>query len=323
MSQMPKDPADEILSPSARAADAADLMAVAMGLGVGLPAGVERQSVMALEGVARTLRDGDGSDTPEAVDAILSIVPAPARGIMQLAAAGGDVRTLLGFLERMVALDRRRRWDGVLAVIYPAGVALCAVLGIVVLAIVQDPLLTTLAEPIQVAVPQELSSAATPVWDAVAGPAGVAAAIVAALAVVWAAGLKRRSEASRRRAAVACELQGISDEIRLSAEQRDEILDDLRSITPASSAAPAFPPLAAYVSKQLSAGQRAFSPLAAFYRETSDAVAERRVQLLPVVGAMVAGLAVLVYGIALFVPLTRLFTTLASMPVAPPWSPGS
>ena len=322
MSQMPKDPASEVLSPSARAAGAADLMAVALRLGVGLPAGVERQSVAALEGVARTLRDGDGSDSPEAVDAIVSIVPAPARGIMRLAAAGGDVRTLLGFLERMVALDRKRRWEGVLAVVYPAGVVLCAVVGIVVLAIVQDPLLTTLAEPIQVAVPQQVQ-AATPVWDAVAGPAGFAAAIVAGLAVVWAAGFQRRLAASRRWAAVACELQGICDEIGLAAKQSEAILDDLRSITPASSRASAFPPLAAYVRKQPWAGQRAFAPLAAFYRETSDAVAERRVQLLPVVGAMVAGLAVLVYGIALFVPLTRLFTTLASMPVAPPWSPGS
>jgi len=38
---------------------------------------------------------------------------------------------------------------------------------------------------------------------------------------------------------------------------------------------------------------------------------------------MIAGVMVLLYGIALFVPLTRLFETMASMPVAPPWSPGS
>ena len=309
-------------SPAARAADAADVMAVALRMGVGLPSGVERQSAEALDAVARNLRDGDGHDSPEAVDAIVSIVPAPARGVMRLAAAGGDARELLGFLERMVSLDRRQRWDGVLAACYPIGVSCCAVVGIAVLAVVQDPLINSLAEPIQVAVPAA-EPAPTPVWDAVVLPAGIAVASLAAIVVIWATQWQRRAEASRRRAAVACELASICEGIGLEGSRRDEILDDLKGVT-GDLLAPAFPPLAAVVDKQPTPGRgAALASVAGFYRDTSDALLERRIKMLPVVGSMVAGVAVLLYGIALFTPLARLFDTIASMPVAPPWSPGS
>jgi hypothetical protein len=297
-------------------------MAVALRLGVGLPSGVELQSAEALDAVARNLRDGEGHDSPEAVDAILSIVPAPARGVMRLAAAGGNARELLGFLERIVALDRRQRWDGVLAACYPIGVCLSAAAGIVVLAVVQDPLINSLAEPIQVATPAS-EPAPTPVWDAVAVPAGIAVALLSAVAVIWASQRQRRIEASRRRASVACEIESICDGIGLKGSRRDEILDDLKGVTGGLSA-PAFPPLATVVKKHPTPGRgAALASVAGFYRDTSDALLERRIKMLPVVGSIVAGVAVLLYGIALFTPLARLFDTIASMPVAPPWSPGS
>jgi hypothetical protein len=310
------------MSPAIRAADAADVMAVALRLGVGLPAGVERQSAEALDAVARNLRDGEGHDSPEAVDAILSIVPAPARGIMRLAAAGGDARQLLGFLERIVLLDRRHRWESVLAACYPIGISLCAVAGIAVLSVVQDPLLNSLAEPIQLAVPTA-EPVPTPVWDAVALPAGIAAASLAAVAVIWGSQRQRRAEASRRKAAVACELESICEGMGLEGSRREEILDDLKGVTGGISA-PVFPPLATVLKKQPAADRgAALASVAGFYRDTSDALLERRVKMLPVVGSIVAGVAVLLYGVALFTPLARLFDTIASMPVAPPWSPGS
>jgi hypothetical protein len=321
MSQLPEDAERRAGSPSARAADAADLMAVALRLGVGLPAGVERQSAESLDAVARTLRDGDGSDSSDAVDAILSIVPAPARGIMRLAAAGGDIRTLLGFLERIVALDRRRRWERVVALGYPIAVVLAAVAGIVVLAFVLDPLINAFAEPMQMALPPP-EVTASPVFDAVGVPAWIAAALV--VAVVWGSQGQRRVEVSRRWAAVASELEGICDEIDIGPERCEQILEDLWPVTTARGLAKTPPPLMQFLRKQrLAEGPRAFAAVARLYQEMSDAVGERRVRLLPVVGALVAGMAVLLYGIALFVPLTRLFDTVASMPVAPPWSPGS
>lgn len=309
-------------TPAARAADAADVMAVAMRVGVGLPSGVEQQSADALDAVARNLRDGDGSDTPEAVDAIVSIVPPPARGIMRLAAAGADARSLLGFLERIVAADRRRRWDSLVAVSYPVGVSVCAAVGIVLMAIVQDPQINRLAEPIQVALPQP-EVPATPVYDAVAWPAGVAAVVVAAVIAIWRATGQRKREMSRRWAAVACELDSIAASCSLSRERRDEILADLQPVTGLATSRP-LPPLAHYLRGRKGASQAVgMGAVAAFYRETTEAVAERRTRLLPVMAAMIAGVMVLLYGIALFVPLTRLFETMASMPVAPPWSPGS
>lgn len=323
MSQPNQDVASASPSPSARAAGAADVMAVALRLGVGLPAGVERQSAEALDAVARNLREGEGSDSVDAVDAILSIVPPPARGVMRLAAAGGDVRTLLGFLERVVAVDRRRRWDRTVALSYPIGVSLCAVVGIVLIAIVQDPLITRLAEPMQVAMPVPDVPQA-PVWDAVDFPAAVVAAIVAAVVVLWYSRGQFLAQASRRWAAVACELEALCDQVGVAGNRREMILDDLRPVVAGSRASQAFPPLVHFLRTQGSAERPGgLSALADFYRETSDAVSERRVRMLPVVGAGVAGLAVLLYGIALFVPLTRLFDMIASMPVAPPWSPGS
>lgn len=309
-------------SHAVRAAEAAELMAVALRLGVGLPSGVEQQSAIALDAVANNLRDGDGTDPPEAVDALASIVPAPARGIMRLAAAGADVRQLLGFLERMAALDRRRRWDSRMAISYPVGICLCAAIGIGVLAFVQDPSLNSLAEPIQMAMP-EPEVAPTPVFDAVAWPVGIAAVVVAAVLAMWRATRQRQFEMSRRWAAVACELDAISSACQLSGEKRESILLDLQPVTGVATARP-LPPLARFAQQHPSGPQSAgLRELASFYHETTDAVSQRRVRLLPVIGAMIAGVAVLLYGIALFVPLTRLFESMASMPVAPPWSPGS
>lgn len=310
-------------SPSARAADAADVMAVALRLGVGLPSGVEQQSASALDAVARNLREGEGSDSPETVDAILSIVPAPARGVMRLAAAGGDVRTLLTFLERVVAVDRRRRWDVRVALSYPTAVIVCAVVGIVLLIIIQDPLISQFSEPIQMAMPAP-EVPLTPVQDAVTVPAGGVAAVVAAIAVIWFSRGQRQAQASRRWAAVACELEAICDEVGVAADRRESILEDLRPVAAPSRSVVAFPPLARFLHTQAAAARPGgFAALADFYRESSDAVSERRARFVPVIGAIVAGMAVLLYGVALFVPLTRLFEMIASMPVAPPWSPGS
>jgi hypothetical protein len=147
--------------------------------------------------------------------------------------------------------------------------------------------------------------------------------LLSAVAVIWASQRQRRIEASRRRASVACEIESICDGIGLKGSRRDEILDDLKGVTGGLSA-PAFPPLATVVKKHPTPGRgAALASVAGFYRDTSDALLERRIKMLPVVGSIVAGVAVLLYGIALFTPLARLFDTIASMPVAPPWSPGS
>lgn len=310
-------------SPAVRAADAAVVMSAALRMGVGLPSGVERQSSEALDAVAASLVEGDGTDPAATVDALVAIVPAPARGIMRLALAGADVRRLLGVLGQIVAIDRRTRRETMLSLWYPVGICLMSVVGITALALFIEPSLNALAEPIAVAEPAP-SPTPRPVWNAVAPPAFVAALVMLGCVVLWWSRSGQRAKAARRRAAVICELQAMFAELGIGPERQQVIIEDLAVVEGSATAGPVEPPLAAAV-QRLPAGHQAAAlrDVAYLYRQTIEQAGNTRRELVPVVGSLVAGCAVLLYGIALFVPLAQFFSRLASMPVAPPWSPGS
>jgi hypothetical protein len=318
---MPDDMATNV-SPATRAANAALMMSAALRLGVGLPSGVEQQSAEALDAVASSLRQGDGHAPASTIDALVTTVPAPARGIMRLALAGADVRRLLTVLDQIVASDRWNRWETRLALAYPTGVCLAAFVGIALVALVNEPSLNALAE--STVLPQVPSAPVPhPVWEAVSVPAATSAVGVLLGVLVWWSRSGIRAKAARQRAAVACEVEAIFTEVELDHPRRKKILADLAAGEGSALAGPLQPPLALAVAAfPLAERSAALREVATLYRHTAEADRTARRALLPAGASVVAGLAVLLFGIALFLPLVQFFSRIAAMPAAPPWSPG-
>jgi hypothetical protein len=214
----------------------------------------------------------------------------------------GVARVLVEAVRDRAADDRSWR----MAVAYPAVVCVGAATGAVALAAAIGPRIEAVA--LGPGAPGgHFGAAGTDEPGRIllaAGAVALTAATVMALAL-WSArrawGTRRRRLRERTRA---CGLVEVLDSAGCPERERSEIL---------SAAAAALPGAATFVGE---AGR-----LGAFSRRLADAGRRRDRRVVPVIGSLVAGLAVLAYGFTLVRPVARLLERVASVPPADQWRP--
>ena len=233
-----------------------------------------------------------------------------ARGLAEATACGADGEVLQGVIEEARAASRDDRAHFRLALLYPASVCGLALLGILWTTLVNDRLMqgvedSFLAPPIPA--PHLLPFGLGPLDVAFA----VAALLAAAALTLWILRLGRQSGRNAAAAAqcdVLAELTSCACPLATSDRLSRGIVADLDPTL-----ASATPPLVSFAQSPADIDERAalLRATAGFYRSLDDRHRRSVRRLVPIVGSLIAGIAVLCYGLALFRPLTSLFESLA------------
>jgi len=233
-----------------------------------------------------------------------------ARGLAEAAACGADGAAIEGLIEEARAASRDDRAHFRLSLLYPAFVCGLALLGILWTTLVNDRLMQgvddSFLEP-PIPVPHFLPFGLSLLDVALAAAALLAAAGLA----LWMSRLGRQSGRNAAAAAqcdVLAELTSCACPPATSDRLSREIVADLDPTLAAAT-----PALVSFAQAPADIDERAalLRATAGFYRSLDTRHRRSVRRLVPIVGSLIAGIAVLCYGLALFRPLTSLFESLA------------
>jgi hypothetical protein len=231
------------------------------------------------------------------------------RAIDKAAALGADGHALAAVLNDAAATLADDRWRLRLAIAYPLIVAVLALIGLAWITLTDGRLI----RGIEATFHDPPSAAPVSPWPTI-GPVEVAIAIAGMLAiaalVAWLVRLCRR-DPDHAAAAVRCDLLAELTSCDCPEAERHRLASALLAgigLTSPSAARP----LAALAEREADVDARASHlwAVAMFERGLDDRRRRRVRRLLPVIGCLVAGVAVLVYGASIFRPMARLFETI-------------
>lgn len=238
-------------------------------------------------------------------------VPLPAKGPEEVAAAGGDLRAGL-VAARDWARDVRadRDW-GRLDLVYPAVVACLAAAGTVLIALLLGPVFMATEEAI-VGPTGRIRFDSRVVREAIGWPILIGLTVVAIVGTLVLADRDRRWSRRRRSAALACGTREALASAGCDRASEEPIVADAIADV-GESGGPVAPPLAAWAAGVPAADERiaALRVAARYYRSVERRASHRARHWPALVGSLVAGLFVLVYGIAFFKPLSDMMVSIS------------
>lgn len=231
------------------------------------------------------------------------------RAIAEAAALGADVTRLRAAVAEATDVMRDDRLWLRQALVYPAFVAMLAVLGTAWIAASAAPRMYDVEDAFRdppVATPEST-------WPRLDGSGATVAAAGVMLGIglaVWIVRLVRHDAGSR---AIAARCDVLAELVAgdCPADTGDRLTGEIMSdIVPA---APALPPLAAHALARVDSAGRAglLRSTAAFYRGLDERRRRTLRLMVPTTACCVAGIAVMLYGLALFRPLVGLVDTLS------------
>lgn len=226
--------------------------------------------------------------------------------------SGGDEALLRAVVDEAAATVREDQVRFRLTLVYPVVIVLLAILGTLWTTTTNDWLIRNLAGSFH----EPPITAAAGEWPRITPGQGMLMAGGIAVAVALAAWIARlgRLVGCHAGQAARCDLLAELAGSDLVPADRDRLASELmQGIEPPLH--PAGGPLIALVESEPDIDRRAATlrATAAFYRGLDDRRRRRARRLVPIVGCLIAGLAVLLYGVALFRPMTRLFESLAEV----------
>ena len=238
-------------------------------------------------------------------------VPLPAEGPEGLAAAGGDLSTGLTAARDYARGVRDDRALVRLDMVYPAAVACLAAAGTVLIAVLLGPVIAATEDAI-VGPSGRVRFDSRVVREAIGWPIVIGLGLAAAAGALFFVDRDRRHARRRRSAALVC---GTREAFATAGCDR-AVEDTIVAATVADvddSGGPTMPPLAAWAADITAPDKRAAAlGVAARYYRTVERQACRRTRQWPaVVGSLVAGFFVLVYGIAVFKPLSDMMLSIS------------
>ena len=232
------------------------------------------------------------------------------RAIAEAAALGADGHALAAVLDDAATTLADDRWRLRLAIAYPLVVAVLALIGLAWITLTDGRLIRSL----EATFPDPPNAAPVSPWPTI-GPVEVAIAVAGMLAiaalVAWLVRLCRR-DPDHAAAAVRCDLLAELTSCDCSEAERHRLASALLAGVGLTSPSAARP-LAALAEREADVDARASHlwAVAMFERGLDDRRRRRVRAFVPVIGCLVAGVAVLLYGVALFRPMARLFDTIA------------
>jgi hypothetical protein len=236
--------------------------------------------------------------------------PETTRTIDEATALGADGPGLAAVLDDAAATLADDRWRLWLAITYPAVVVVLALIGLIWITLTDSWLI----RGIEATFHDPPSAAPVSPWPTI-GPAEVAIAVAGMVAiaalVAWLVRLCRR-DPDHAAAAVRCDLLAELTSCDCSTSERHRLANELLAGIGLASPSAARP-LAALVEREADADHRASHlwAVAMFDRGLDDRRRRRVRAFVPVIGCLIAGVAVLLYGVSLFRPMARLFDTIA------------
>jgi hypothetical protein len=236
--------------------------------------------------------------------------PETTRTIDEATALGADGRALADVLDDAAATLADDRWRLWFAITYPLIVAVLALIGVIWITLTDGWLIrateATFHDP--------PSAAPVSPWPTI-GPAEVAIAVAGMVAiaalVAWLVRLCRR-DPDHAAAAVRCDLLAELTSCDCTEAERHRLASALLAGVGLTGLS-ADRPLAALAECETDIDSRAnhLWAVAMFERGLDDRRRRRVRAFVPVIGCLIAGVAVLLYGVALFRPMARLFDTIA------------
>ena len=232
------------------------------------------------------------------------------RGIDEAVACGADAAGLQAVVEEATATARDDRARFRLALVYQALVAGLAIVGMLWTIQTNDRLIWGIEDSfLEPPIPPEHT-----IWSRIT-PTDLA---LAALGLLDAGGLSAwivrlgHHDNGYATAGARCDLLAELAGCDCPPPNRDRIVHQIvAGFDPTAADAP--PPLVAFAESRPDMDQLAslLRTTGAFYHSLADHRRRRMRRLVPIVGSLIAGIAVLGYGLALFHPLARLFDSLA------------
>ena len=238
-------------------------------------------------------------------------LPAVREAIAAATDRGADGQALLGVLSEAAATLRDDRLRIRLAVVYPAAVFVLALAGLVWSTLANGPLIRgvedSFLEP-PPAAPPSLWPTLGPIDLAIAGVGGLALASL----VAWLVRESRR-DTGHLAAAVQCDLLAELSACAGGTDEKHRLVASLLSALGLAER-PAAAGLVASAESPADDDARAAQLWAvAMFERSLDERRRRRMRgLVPVVGCLIAGVAVLLYGVGVFRPMASFFDFLAT-----------
>lgn len=301
------------------AGDVSAALAAGIRVTCGKKKGVCGNALSALDVATHAFRDHAHRSSTDVL-AILQSIPIPFRGILRLTLAGGDVRRLIEMVQFISIEEQRFEWEKKVSMMYPLVISAAASFGIIVLVLNNAPLLVALEPPLEMS--KGLSPNTTnPVFDSVLVPSVIAGSILLLAGGFFRLVDLRRTIRRDRDAMFFCRCCAVLDSLDLPDTERVEIWNELVHKGSETCDKPPQPLVQQILRMPQLSRSTCMSYGSGWYRQKFLSGLDRRKKIVPVAGSVVAGVAVLLYGISLIQPLVELFTAIAQLPVVPIWSP--
>jgi len=249
-------------------------------------------------------------------------IPGTVRGPLQIAAAGGGSNDLLAALGRGFGIQQSHRRSRTIVLVSTLSICILAAIGVLALAAFNAPLIEQ-QQLLQTGENQPplsfLKSAFGPVPMMVFFAASVLLAAIGLTATMIAS--SRRIDWSLSRW-IASEAHTAMEQTPLTVSERRAIVHELLvdwCRLPSESALTTTGLLGAALADESPLKATSLTRAVRFHRRQGDLLETEQSRLIPTLGSLTAGLAVLLYGIALMRPLAALFETLATTPVVTLW----
>lgn len=298
-------------------------MAAAIRTDGRVPGRLGTDTAAALEAVAVSLPAAADShnDLPGPRTALLGSLPRLPTILLEVSLAGGNGDAIWDLLQQTDRYLRTMRSRRFIACIYPLLVSGLAALGMLMLARIPGPLLSR-----QLSFQTDRDPDPDPSLVLALGPDPLSVLLLVGgttLAGWWWANSRqtRRMEDAIDRW-IFSELRSILADRSFSAARQAEIATELiRLSSPQRSRRPPVVTglLASIQQIETLPQPESLQSVARFHRRQMEGLDRGQWETAAITGSLVAGVAVLLYGFMLVQPVTRLLTSLATAPVAPPW----
>ena len=294
-----------------------------------------RAGLLPLPGTAKEpllKRLADADDLPAWVEANrttstslfgrLKPIPGTVRGPLQIAAAGGGSNDLLAALGRGFGIQQSHRRSRAIVLVSTSSICILAAIGVLALATFNAPLIEQ-QQLLQTGDNQPPLS----FLRAAFGPLPMLVSLTA-FVLLAAIGLTATMIASHRRIDwslsrwIASEAHNAMEQTLLTVTERRAIVHELLvdwCWLPSESALACAGLLGVALADESPQKAASLARAVRFHRRQGDLLEAEQSRLIPTLGSLTAGLAVLLYGIALMRPLAALFETLATTPVVTLW----
>ena len=302
------------------AGDASAAIAAVIRITYRVKLGAYKDTLSALDAATRVLRDPVVRN-PRDVPSVLKSIPIPFRGILRLTLAGGDAQGLLKIIQLIFVEEQRAKWDKFVSLAYPLFICVAACVGIFFVAMFNTPLLIALETPFELST-VVITNTSNPVLRSMLMPAAVVACILLLTGAVFFAVNQKSRIVRNRDSMFLCQCRAVIDTLDLTEVEQADIWTDLVSQKKSESDESSSPLVQQVLKMPRLSRSSCMTYIVGWYRQRFLSSLARRKNSIPIVGAVVAGGVVLLYGVALMQPLVELFTSIADLPVVPIWSPG-